>query len=319
MDSPTKHIEHWVAQGQLPAEHVDKALALSNPSRDQWHRFFDQLSLWLGGLALSFSLLFFIAYNWTEMGRLFKFALVEVAMLLSILGYVKLPREGIASQVALMMSAISLGVLLALFGQIYQTGADPWQLFANWALLLIPWALISRSAAMWLLWLMLINIAVNQYFLVWGRIAYGEQSFWLLWGVNTLALAIWELAAKRYEWLNKRWATALVAAPSAFSATMMVIFMVVDNDLNPAQVSLAYLIWFAAMLCAYRYWRPDLSILVMVCLSGIVSSVFVLFDWLENAGDWSMMALVLSVYVVLAGGFTAHWLNGVHKEFKACQ
>ena len=47
---------------------------------------------------------------------------------------------------------LATGALFAYFGQTYQTGADPWQLFALWALLTLPLALAARSDALWLPW-----------------------------------------------------------------------------------------------------------------------------------------------------------------------
>ena len=57
----------------------------------------------------------------------------------------------------LLIASIITGSLLALFGQIYQTGADTWQLFFAWAILITPWVVIARFPALWLLWLGLIN------------------------------------------------------------------------------------------------------------------------------------------------------------------
>ena len=59
-------------------------------------------------------------------------------------------RHGVGA--LLVLAGLFLGALLALLGQIYQTGADTWELFAWWALLLLPWALAGASQALWLLW-----------------------------------------------------------------------------------------------------------------------------------------------------------------------
>src|SRR5690606_25106025 len=49
------------------------------------------------------------------------------------------------------LAAIATGTLLALVGQIYQTGADAWQLFLLWAVLLLPWVLAMRTVFLALL------------------------------------------------------------------------------------------------------------------------------------------------------------------------
>src|SRR5699024_841252 len=122
--------------------------------------FIDRLLLWLGGLALACSVLFFIAYNWADMGRFFRFGLVEGALVAAIAAYWKADGRGVTAQVSLIVATLLLGVLLALFGQVYQTGADSWQLFFYWALLMAPWALIGRLAVLWVFWLGLINLTI---------------------------------------------------------------------------------------------------------------------------------------------------------------
>nr|WP_241878821.1 DUF2157 domain-containing protein [Psychrobacter sp. PraFG1]UNK05419.1 DUF2157 domain-containing protein [Psychrobacter sp. PraFG1] len=80
-----------------------------------------------------------MAYNWTAMGKMGKFALVQSALIVSVLGYVAFAykRSTVSAQhktyliepLLLLIASVVVGSLLALFGQIYQTGADSWQLF----------------------------------------------------------------------------------------------------------------------------------------------------------------------------------------------
>ncbi|WP_019672733.1 DUF4401 domain-containing protein [Psychrobacter lutiphocae] len=138
-------------------------LSPTYPSRDAWFHFFDKALLIIGAVALVLAVVFFIAYNWANMGKIGKFALVEGALSLSIIGYIILAyqrRFQLAQQLLLLAACVLTGSLLALFGQTYQTGADTWQLFFNWALLIIPWVLIARLPALWLLWLALINLSI---------------------------------------------------------------------------------------------------------------------------------------------------------------
>ena len=55
-----------------------------------------------------------------------------------------MPGKPIFAKGCLTIAVLSVGALMALFGQTYQTGADPWQLFFNWAVVIIPFVLISR-------------------------------------------------------------------------------------------------------------------------------------------------------------------------------
>ena len=51
-----------------------------------------------------------------------------------------------------LLALLGIGGLFAYFGQTYQTGADPWQLFAWWAALALPLCLGVRSDVLWAPW-----------------------------------------------------------------------------------------------------------------------------------------------------------------------
>lgn len=99
----------------------------------------------LGGLGM----LFWIAANWQSLSGGSRFALLETALTAALLGAWLRP----AARVPLsLLGCIACGGLLAHFGQTYQTGADPWQLFALWAALTLPLCLGVRHDALWMAW-----------------------------------------------------------------------------------------------------------------------------------------------------------------------
>ena len=56
--------------------------------------------------------------------------------------------------------SVLVGALLAVYGQVYQTGADAWQLFAGWAALIAGWAVAGRFVPLWMLVAVLTNVAL---------------------------------------------------------------------------------------------------------------------------------------------------------------
>jgi hypothetical protein len=99
----------------------------------------------LGGLGI----VLWIAANWESMGRMQRFALLQGFLVVMCLG----AAWRTAARVPLgVLALLGTGALFAFFGQTYQTGADPWQLFALWALLTLPLALAVRSDALWVPW-----------------------------------------------------------------------------------------------------------------------------------------------------------------------
>ncbi len=90
-----------------------------------------------------------IAANWDDLGRAGRFALLQGFVAATALG--ALLRPAARAPLAL-MALLGIGGLFAYFGQTYQTGADPWQLFALWAALSLPLALAARSDVLWAPW-----------------------------------------------------------------------------------------------------------------------------------------------------------------------
>ena len=75
-----------------------------------------------------------------------------------------------AGQALLIGASVLTGVLLAVIGQVFQTGADAFELFLVWTVLILPWTLASRSAAHWLVWLVVACTAVSLVTgLLWSR------------------------------------------------------------------------------------------------------------------------------------------------------
>lgn len=107
----------------------------------------------LGGLGL----IFFVAANWSALGRAGQFGLLQGLTVLSCAGAALLPR---ARAPLGLLGLLSMGGLFAYFGQTYQTGADAWQLFALWTALALPLALGARSDVVWTAWVVVALTAI---------------------------------------------------------------------------------------------------------------------------------------------------------------
>src|SRR5690554_4414865 len=120
MSSIRRELVGLIKQGAIPRDEVAQAVAQAGlyPSGRAWSAFLDRLLLWLGMLALVCGVLFFIAYNWVEMGRWLRFGLVQAALVVAIGVYGWSLGQGVVARVSLLAAALLLGVLLALFGQV---------------------------------------------------------------------------------------------------------------------------------------------------------------------------------------------------------
>lgn len=99
----------------------------------------------LGGLGI----VFWIAANWASLPAWGRFALLEATLACMLLG----ARQRPGARVALsLLGFLICGALFAAIGQTYQTGTDPWQLFALWAALTLPLCLGLRHDVLWTPW-----------------------------------------------------------------------------------------------------------------------------------------------------------------------
>lgn len=78
----------------------------------------------------------FTAYNWASMSNVEKLAVPSVLIVVGLVAYLFLEKE-IYKNLAIFFSSFMIGTLFAVYGQVYQTGADVWILFRNWAIFLI--------------------------------------------------------------------------------------------------------------------------------------------------------------------------------------
>lgn len=111
-----------------------------------------------GGALLGLGMIFFVAANWAGLGRFGRLGLVEAFVLLPAAGMAWRPDWKVPLG---LLSFLAIGGLFASIGQTYQTGADPWQLFALWATLAIPLCLATRTDVLWLPWVITVTTAIT--------------------------------------------------------------------------------------------------------------------------------------------------------------
>ena len=311
-------ILEWSEQGAIKDARAALAAGGVLPAARDWRVFLDRLLLWSGAVALAASVIFFIAHNWSDLGKLAKFGFVALLVALAVIGYWRLGTDRLAGKASLLVAAILLGALLALFGQTYQTGADTWELFATWAALIVPWVLIGRFAGMWILWIAIVNVAIVLYFVVFpglfGFVFNIEHQYWTLFAFNTVALVVWELAGRRISWLVERWAPRLLVLASGAAITLLAIKSTFDFRDAGMVVWAVYPVWIVCVYFAYRRWTHDLFMLAGGCLSVIVVVTALLtravIEGDADAGGFLVIALAVIGMAAAAGW----WLKEIARE-----
>lgn len=292
------------------------------PTSRDWRDF---LVLAFGALGLALLLagvIFFFAYNWEALGRFTRFGLLQTALVACCGLAAWRGLNTFAGRLALAAGVVLIGPLLAVFGQIYQTGADPYQLFLGWAALAFLWVLVARTGAVWIVWLVVLDVGVVLYAKDAGgwpieRLLFNEVPLALL-AQNALALALWEWGSARgVAWLQSRWEPRAIATVTLAGLTMLALERIFEGnrDHGAEWVLPVYLLTLGALFAVYRYRRPDLYMLAIGCASAIVTIMSVLLHGLwRNIDAGGVLLLGLALVGLSAGA--GIWLRSVGRVMK---
>lgn len=116
----------------------------------------------LAALLFGLGVVMWVAANWSDWSRAARFALLQGLWVAALIAAWRRPR---AAPPLGLVALLLQGGLLAYFGQTYQTGADPWQLFAFWALMTLPLACALRSDWVWTPWTLVATLGI----LIWAH------------------------------------------------------------------------------------------------------------------------------------------------------
>jgi len=309
------------AAGVLDAAELRRALALAlrTPPLAAWHRFLDRALLGTGAALVLAGILYFFARNWAELGRFSRFTIVEAAILIAALVAWRGGLDRLTGQVGGLAVAVLAGVALAVIGQSYQLGADPWRLFAITAALGVPWLVATRFAPLFVLLLVLVHISLVRWWPLEGEVAIYKLLLTSV-GLDALAWMAWERVPDIRR-LAGRWVPRLLALGTLAPLTGGAIWLMIDD--RALQIANRPLAWQAAVLAAwvmataaslwfFARWRPDLFVLALSVVGLIlvvaVRMVRAVFDGIDTDSATSEL-LLTALILTVAAGIAATWLR----------
>ena len=270
----------------------------------------DTGALVAAGALVGFGILMAIAANWDGLGKWGRFSLVAAALTVSALGAILSNKARVPLSLAGIMS---IGGLFALIGQTYQTGADPWQLFALWAALALPWALAARSDAVWSALVVVAFAAIGLYFQIeagpnWLQAESRVLPLWLVAFAITAALSPF---AGIDEWTGPvKWAFRLAAVLTALLVLSTTIPAILDDKGSNILVLAGYAVVGLAILAIVMTHPLDVALLAVYVLAldvliitGIAYLMFVANNPRVETG--SFLGLGLIATAVVAGSAAA--------------
>ncbi len=158
------------------------------PALSQWKSLVRYLLLAIGVIFFVVGVIFFFAFNWDDIPKMTKLGLIQgliiVFSLLAAFG-----RWGKGVQEILLTGAVLLiGVLFAVFGQIYQTGANAYDFFLGWTMFSLLWVIARNSLVLWTLFLVLCNTTLILFFNQVQTTLHLDQIIILLFALNGIVL-----------------------------------------------------------------------------------------------------------------------------------
>lgn len=179
------------------------------------------LAAGLGGLGI----IFWIAANWDSIGRTAHFVLLQGFVLAMCAGAAVVP----AARTALgLIALLAIGGLFAYFGQTYQTGADPWQLFALWTALALPLCAGARSDVIWSAWVIVAAVAISRWDFAhagyaWGAAADNTVVHLIAWTAGLVPVLLLSPLARHFTRAGT-WAYRTALAALAMLVTFTAVF-----------------------------------------------------------------------------------------------
>lgn len=295
-----------------------------HPATSEWVNSFRQLLLFGGCLLIALALIFFIAYNWPLMHHYGKFAVAMGTIVLfaaTAIGslHYKKQQHTTIYQASLFAASLCTGGLLALIGQTYQTGADIWQLFAVWSLLMLPFVILSYSRACWLLWYLVFNLALWRYlsaewwFFLFSVIE-SELPLLIFSIANLLMLLFFQFILPRTGVTQVRLLVRIAALTLLFPLTMEAM-MDWWRSYSHHYTLLLFITITAGLAWFYYKKVHDIAIVGLIAFASIAvvtSGLAKLF----NHADIFFQANLLALFVIGSSAAVTIWLKKQFKEHR---
>ncbi len=310
-----------------------------SPDSNDWRRYIDHFLTAIGALLIVAGVTAFFAWNWADLSHLSKFALIQFGIAANVVLAWRLGIDSIGGRASLFAGAFLVGVLLAVFGQTYQTGADPYGLFLGWAVLILPWVVIGRQAGLWMLLQVLLNLGFIMY---WTQVIDPPDGWWqlsqllgpLVWlgtlmldstmgsyvfALNAIALLAWETAAGRgNSWMQGRWYPRVIAFGALSTVLIPTLIMIIAASFGETAglgfiSPLIFGVSFVFCLYFYQFRRLDLFILTL-CLFGAIMVIMSLSVRFMFRDIGSLLFLAILLIGLVAGA--AYWLRAIAKRWE---
>ncbi|HSH04538.1 MAG TPA: DUF2157 domain-containing protein [Anaerolineae bacterium] len=290
--------DNWASQNLISITSFQRGRALLGgyASLADWHWFSNYGLLLMGAGSLVAGIFFFFAYNWASIPPAGKLGVLQFLLISSAAIAIWQGLDKISARVLLLVSAGMVGAFLAVFGQIYQTGADAYQLFLSWGFFIFGWTVIARDKLIWILFTTVTYTGIALYIFTFPAI---DQLFdeisWVYW---SLILLFWEGGRLlHWDWLQGgRWLQRLALFIWFFISTALMVDFVTTNFSSSGWQFLIYTIYLLTSITVYSQLIRDLFGITLLAFSLVVIQISWFFEIFSY--DNAFVLLCTSLLVV---------------------
>ena len=281
-----------------------------SPSLQDWSRFVRILLLTLGiGFTLA-GIIFFFAYNWEALPKFAKLSLTGGLLLVTTLLSLRPQFDPMIRNILLTAAAALVGVLFAVYGQIYQTGANAYDFFLAWTVFISIWVLVANFPPLWVLYLLLINTTILLYAEQVANHWSDTQVFNILFLVNLVALIASKFLLKAGKSIPT-WFTNLVAlAAISFSTIGITTGMFRTQD-----PSFWLLLLLAALAYAAGIWYGLHQHSIFYLSIIPVSLIIIGSAWFLKISNDAGSFLFISLFIIGSATLTIKYLLDLQKKW----
>lgn len=259
---------NWSAEG-IEQTFKDKKIYAD---QNTWIKF---VKIFLIGLGVSFAIagiIFFFAYNWASMHKFLKLGLLEVLIVGAVLTVLFSKLDLTIKDVILSGASVLVGGLFAVYGQIYQTGANAYDFFFGWTIAIGLWALISNFPPLWMIFTLLVNTSVVLYKV---QVAYHWDFsflFIILFLINSITIVGLELLNenKKLGTVLPSWFNIVLSIAAVFFITSNVIRAIFDDGESVIALSVLLAIITFAGAVVYGVYKKDVYYIALISTSVVI-------------------------------------------------
>ncbi|MDG2940121.1 GDYXXLXY domain-containing protein [Bisgaard Taxon 10/6] len=284
-----------------------------------WQRYFITLLLIFSIGFLASGAISWIAANWDFFSRQEKLLIAQIGLAISVgMALFSAYKESVRDNTQetwqslsfFFLTAVLVGGLFALFGQIYQTGADTWELFAIWSAVQLPLLLLFPNIASALLFMTTSLLATYFYSEINHKSLY-EPLIMLNAGFVVIAHFFTKFFKDRHEILLK------------ISSITLAIFFVqhyisLFGSKNTPQVGFILMAVAGGLFCVYHYCLNSILKVIWFITGVIIFNMWLVY-LLEFEAIFLLLCIDIAIAIFLFHSFSKmpeyqrHWLMYIGK------